>query len=244
MIMNHAPAAKFARLLPALIASLFLAGVAQAKTLHGTVVKIYDGDTLTLQSGKRQYKVRLAQIDAPEKDQPYGQRARLALTELAYWRDARVEAEAEDKYGRVVGTVWVGDYNINQELVRRGMAWVYTQYAHSPGMLALQQEAHLARRGLWSDTNPVPPWEWRHANPSSGRNGWGWLSWLKLWKKNQTEHKPSPAKEKSPQEKQCGSKQTCREMSSCEEARFYLEQCGLTRLDGNGDGIPCESLCR
>lgn len=242
--MDHATSVKLSRTWLALIAGLVLAGAAQAKTLHGTVVKIHDGDTLTLQSGKRQYKVRLAQIDAPEKEQPYGQRAKLTLAELAYWRDARVETEAEDKYGRMVGTVWIGDRNVNQELVRRGMAWVYTQYAHSPDMLRIQQEAHQARRGLWSDANPLPPWEWRHAHPSSGRSGWGWFSWLKQWKKGQTEYKPAQPKEKQPQTTQCGAKQTCKEMSSCEEARFYLEQCGLTRLDGNGDGIPCESLCR
>lgn len=215
-----------------------------ARTLYGTVVGISDGDTLTLLSNQRQYKVRLAQIDAPEREQPYGQRAKRSLSELAYRREARAAVEAEDKYGRTVATVWIDGRNINEEQVRRGMAWVYTQYAHNPELLALQQQAREAQRGLWSASNPVPPWEWRRTHPSSGRSQWGWLSWLKFWKSGNKPTKPAPIREGMNTPQQCGAKQYCKEMTSCEEARFYLEQCGLKRLDANGDGVPCEALCR
>lgn len=228
----------------ALITCFFLALPSHAKTLYGTVVGVSDGDTLTLRSGKRQYKVRLAQIDAPEKDQAYGQRAKHSLADLAYRHEARVETEAEDKYGRTVGTVWIKGSNINEEQVRRGMAWVYTQYAHSPELLTIQQEARQAQRGLWAYAHPISPWEWRHTRPSASHSKWGWLSWLKSWKSEHKESKPAPIREGMNTPQQCGAKQYCKEMTSCEEARFYLEQCGLKRLDGNGDGIPCEALCR
>ncbi|SFN10623.1 Endonuclease YncB, thermonuclease family [Formivibrio citricus] len=227
-----------------LAASLVLPLQVHARTLHGTVIGISDGDTLTLLSNQRQHKVRLAQIDAPEKDQPYGQRAKRSLSDLAYRREARVEVEAEDKYGRTVGTIWINGRNINEEQLRRGMAWVYTQYAHSPELLTIQQEARQAQRGLWADANPTPPWKWRHTRPSASHSQWGWLSWLKFWKSGHKQSKPAPIREGLSTPQQCGAKQYCKEMTSCEEARFYLEQCGLKQLDGNGDGVPCEALCR
>ncbi len=228
----------------ALTALLLLTAPAHAKTLHGTVIKVSDGDTLTLLSGKRQYKIRLTQIDAPEKEQAYGQRARRSLSELSFRQEARVETDVQDKYGRTVGTVWVADRNINMEQVRRGMAWVYTQYSHSRDMLQIEQEARLARRGLWAENKPIPPWEWRHAHPSSSHGNWGWLSWLKSWQYAQTTQQPAPITDRANLVPQCGIPKTCKEMANCEEARFYLERCGLKRLDNNGDGIPCESLCR
>ena len=86
-----------------------------------------------------------------------------------------------------------------------------------------EEEAQDAQRGLWSlpESQRVPPWEWR----------------AKGWK---GEHAKRPAQ----QSRECGAKRTCREMTSCEEARFHLEECGLTRLDGDSDGVPCESICR
>lgn len=193
-------------------------------------------------SGKRHYKIRLAQIDAPEKAQPYGQQAKQALIEQVYRRSVRVEIEVEDKYGRMVGTVWQNGNNINQEQVRRGMAWVYTQYSHDPALIQLEHEARRARRGLWAQTNPTPPWAWRHSHSRTGDDHWGWQQWLKFWRN--PSRKPAPIVSRLPQERQCDNKQSCREMTSCDEARFYLEQCGLKRLDANGDGIPCETLCR
>ena len=104
------------------------------------------------------------------------------------------------------------------------MAWVYRQYLKDKTLLQDEQEAREARRGLWSlpSTEQVPPWEWR----KGARNA--------TTKKEHTENKP---------EFECGTKRYCKEMSSCEEARYYLEHCHLTRLDGDGDGVPCEALC-
>lgn len=210
---------------------------AQARTLTGRVVAVSDGDTLTLLAGSKQYKIRLAQIDAPEKKQPFGQRSRQSLAELAYGRTVDAEVATEDKYGRLVATIRIEGQNINQEQIRRGMAWVYVHYPHSADMLASERQARSERRGLWSQANPVPPWDWRRQQKTG--NDWEWL--LQLLSSQQAQAAKSDAPGLA---YRCGDKLSCKQMRSCEEARFHLQQCGVTRLDGNGDGIPCEALCR
>lgn len=133
-----------------------------AATLHtGKVVGIADGDTLTLLVDRRQVKVRLAEIDAPEQGQLYGTKAREALSALAFGNSAAVLEVDRDRYGRIVGQVYVGGVDVNAKLVRQGYAWVYRKYAKRPRLYELEREAREARRGLWADGNPVPPWEWR-----------------------------------------------------------------------------------
>ena len=120
-----------------------------AADLTGRVVAIQDGDTLTLLTPeRRQVRVRLHAIDTPESRQPYGTRARQELSALAFRQEVRVEVMDTDHYGRTVGQVWVGNLNINAELVRRGAAWVYRQYSRDPQFLALEKDARAARRGL------------------------------------------------------------------------------------------------
>jgi endonuclease YncB( thermonuclease family) len=146
-----------------LFALLLLTAIpAWAETLTGRVVSIADGDTLTLLTPeRRQVKVRLHGIDTPERRQPFGTRAREALSELAFQKPVRVEVQDTDRYGRTVGRVYVGPVDVNAELVRRGMAWVYTRYNRDPALPQLEAEARAARRGLWADPRPVPPWNWR-----------------------------------------------------------------------------------
>lgn len=218
--------------------------LAQAQTLNGQVVGVSDGDTLKLLVGRQEYKVRLGQIDAPESDQAWGQRAKQSLSELAYRKSARVEVEDRDQYGRIVGAVWVDGRNVNLEQVRRGMAWVYRQYARDRAYFVAEDEARGARRGLWDDARPTPPWEWRR-NKKNHEGGWFDQLMGRLRGRPEAVATPRPAlPSRSGAAFQCGSKQTCREMTSCEEARFYLSQCGLKKIDGNGDGVPCEAICR
>ncbi len=150
-------------LLPLLLPLLLLFTLsAQAETLEGKVVKIADGDTLTLlTSANKQIKIRLAGIDTPEKKQPFGKRAKQALANLAFQKQALVEVETKDRYGRTVGTVFVGSQNLNAELVRQGMAWVYREYTSDKRLYALESEAKQSKRGLWLQENPISPWEWR-----------------------------------------------------------------------------------
>jgi hypothetical protein len=157
-----------------------------------------------------------------------------SLSDLVFGKQVRVEQQDIDRYGRVVGRVYAGGLNVNAEQIRRGMAWVYRQYNRDKSLLALEQEAKNNKRGLWSEPNPVPPWEYRHG----GKIG------SKASSSAESKSAQAPVKATAGGARQCGAKRYCNQMASCEEARFYLTQCGLTRLDSDGDGVPCESLCR
>ena len=142
---------------------------ALAERIAGRVVGVADGDTLTvLADGKRQVRVRLGGIDAPERRQPYGTRARQGLSALGFGRAVQVEVEDTDRYGRPVGRVRVGGRDVNAEMVRRGAARVYMRYNRDPSLVPLEAEARAARRGLWAlpEAERVPPWEWRAARRS------------------------------------------------------------------------------
>jgi len=203
---------------------LFLLSLtAAASTVYeGKVVHIADGDTLTILWRGKPLKVRLAEIDTPEKRQPFGMQSKKALAALAFDKRARVIAVTVDRYGRTVGRVYVGRLDVNAELVRQGYAWVYRRYAKDPRLYELEKAARAARRGLWANPRAVPPWEWRHGKKTVQRR----------------------VKAAAGAPFTCGTKRYCREMTSCAEARFYLRKCGLTRLDGDGDGVPCAKLCR
>lgn len=131
--------------------------------LSGRVVKVTDGDTLTLRTPDwYEYTIRLHGIDAPERDQPYGDSATNALTRLLNRRQVNVTIEDIDRYNRLVGTIESEGNNINLVMVRTGHAWWYQQYAKSLRTLAdAETEAREARAGLWADNNPIPPWRWR-----------------------------------------------------------------------------------
>jgi len=130
--------------------------------LGGHVVAVHDGDTLTLLNDRQQIKVRLVEIDAPELGQPFGKRSKQSLSDLCYSKSAVLEARGQDKYGRTLARVTCDGQDANAEQVRRGMAWVYEKYAPKDSPLyRLQDEAKTARRGLWADPSPIPPWEWR-----------------------------------------------------------------------------------
>ena len=152
-------------LIPFLLIFLLLAGICQADTLQGRVVKVADGDTITiLDSARTQHRIRLAQIDAPEKNQPYGQKAKQRMAALVFGKDVLVEVETTDRYGRLVGTVFVGGVDANREMVRSGLAWIYRRYARDPDLYRIEKEARDGKLGLWADPTPTPPWEWRRTH--------------------------------------------------------------------------------
>ncbi|HEV6968097.1 thermonuclease family protein [Roseateles sp.] len=138
-----------------------------AAILFCLIVGISDGDTLTARCGPadaaQTVKVRLAEIDAPEKAQPFGQRSRQALAALCFKRPATVSVQTKDRYGRAVARVECDGLDASAEQVRTGVAWVFDRYVKDRSLYALQDEARAAGRGLWADAAPVAPWEWRSA---------------------------------------------------------------------------------
>jgi endonuclease YncB( thermonuclease family) len=142
-----------------------------AETLTGKVVKVADGDTLTMLVDAQRVKVRLAEIDAPERGQPWGRRAKQALTEKVAGHVVQVETKFNDRYGRRVGHVTCSGRDINRELVREGQAWVYRHWLRDQTLLDDESHARAVRAGLWSlpDTERVPPWEWREAERTRAR---------------------------------------------------------------------------
>ncbi|WP_063767886.1 thermonuclease family protein [Verrucomicrobium sp. BvORR106] len=130
--------------------------------LKGIVVRVHDGDTMTiLTPDKTEVKIRLLGIDAPETGQPYGSAAKKSLSSLVFGREAHLHATGIDKYGRTLGQLHVGDIWVNHEQILRGMAWHYLQYSQDAELAQAEAEARRARRGLWQENKPVPPWLWR-----------------------------------------------------------------------------------
>jgi endonuclease YncB( thermonuclease family) len=194
--------------------------------LEGRVVAVQDGDTLTLLVDSKTVKVRLAGIDTPERGQPWAKRAHQALSDRVFRKEVRVNAVTIDRYGRTVGEVYADNVCVGCELVREGHAWVYRRYNEDPVLLELEQDAREARRGLWGlpESERVPPWEWRRRSSKGDRS-------------------PPVEVELDVGDFACGARKTCGEMRSCAEARFHHAECSLARLDGDGDGVPCEALC-
>jgi endonuclease YncB( thermonuclease family) len=134
-----------------------------AEQFTGKVVGISDGDTISVLREGRAVKVRLHGVDTPEEAQAFGTQAHTFTGEMVFQRDVTVVVHTTDRYGRLVGEVLLSDgRNLNQELVRAGLAWWYRAYAPTDTRLAqLEDEARAAHRGLWAAATPVPPWVWR-----------------------------------------------------------------------------------
>jgi endonuclease YncB( thermonuclease family) len=139
-----------------------------ADTLIGKVVGVADGDTITvLDDQQAQHKVRLMGIDCPEKAQPFGQNAKQSLSDLLFGRSVNVEWQKLDRYERIVGKVMVNGQDANLEQIRRGMAWHFKKYDREQEPLdratysQAEIEARMGYRGLWSEPEPIPPWDWR-----------------------------------------------------------------------------------
>ena len=140
-----------------------LAIIASAAQLQGRVVHVIDGDGLIVLVGEKRVNVRIEHIDAPEKGQPYGTASRQSLIAICGGEVATIQASGKDRNGRTLARVSCNGVDAGAEQVRRGMAWVFERYAPADSLLyAVQAEARAARRGLWAQQEPVPPWKWRH----------------------------------------------------------------------------------
>ena len=144
-----------------ILLAVWIAQPVVAETLSGTVVNVIDGDTLVVQdAGKRKHTVRLAEIDAPERRQPFWRESAVSLANLCFKKEAKVEWTERDERKRVIGYVTCDGKEANAEQLRRGMAWGSPKGARpTSGLLELEAYARLRKIGLWKDENAVPPWE-------------------------------------------------------------------------------------
>jgi endonuclease YncB( thermonuclease family) len=136
--------------------------------IRGRITGIVDGDTISaLILGKQQVRIRIAFIDAPEKGQAFGQRAKVAMSELVFGKDVKLRPHTVDRYGHLVARVIIDNQDAGLELLKQGLCWVYEKYVgEAPPEIqtsywAAQAAAQSGKIGLWQDTVPMPPWEWR-----------------------------------------------------------------------------------
>lgn len=187
----------------------------------GRVINVLDGDTVLVSRDdhlQAPIKIRLVNIDAPEKDQEYGMASRQSMLDMVLNKPVQVVTQAVDDFGRVIATLSVGDLNVNHAQVQRGWAWESSRFHSNKILMMMQQEAQQNRRGLWAGDNPVEP---------------------NIWRKN---HAALPVKDPTEQAKGCD-KRSCAQLQTCDKARQYFLRCGDVSLDGDRDGTPCENLC-
>jgi len=191
-----------------------------AQPLRGKVVGITDGDTLTVLVDRQSVKVRLAEIDTPERGQPWANRTKRALSVKVFGQVVDVQVVDTDRYGRTVAKIYLDRRDINREMVREGHVWVYRKYLRDPALLEDERQARKAELGLWAlpEAQRIPPWEWRHGGATRS-----------LLPQAPTEAPGSAFA--------CGSRRYCRDMTSCEEAGSTsrsVGSCGSTGGRGWG----------
>ena len=222
----HAPVSAKGALLAAGMLCGFLAGIGAATAFaeQAKILSIGDGDTLSVSEGGSRRTIRLVCIDAPEMAQsPYGTQARAALQAMAPLGSfVTVKGGERDRFGRTVAEIWLGNTNVNLELVRQGDAFVYRQYLSGcdrNAYLTAERQAELARLSVWSVPGGITrPWDWRHAGSTRSSSG----------TKSSNSSRPS-------------GRYLCAEVGGWAKAQELLKQ-GYFYLDGDRDGEACEGL--
>lgn len=232
-----------------------LGAVASAATLQGKVVRVFDGDSFAFQAdgGGKPIEIRLKDIDAPEICQPGGTDSREFLRSQVDGKPVRVETAGKDVYGRTLAVLTVDDLNINLRLVAEGHAWsIRTKWNQGP-FVSQERMAQALKRGLHGTPGAVMPSEFRRSKgPCEGATAPEPPD-----AKGEPRAAPKPARgaavapEAGPAPLavagayRCDGRTTCSQMSSCEEARYFLAHCPAVTMDGNHDGVPCErQWCR
>ncbi len=243
----------------------------------GKVVSVSGGDTLKVLHDGREETIRLYGIDTPDNGQSAGLKAKDLTSSLVAGRNIEVESKEVDRYGRTIGLVRVDGVVLNEMIVRNGYAWVFHQYCDEKfcsDWVKTEGEARKQKKGMWSEDNIVPPWEWREQDSGKmsedkspeitpGPNATAETS-VEL-PPAATEGNPSAVQSRpaAPERKttfhdvsrnevlkggsrfRCDGRTYCSQMTSCEEATFFLKNCPGTKMDGNNDGVPCErQWCR
>ena len=142
-----------------------------ADTLNGYVVGVSDGETVkVLDAGKKQHRIRLLGIDAPESNQAFGQKSKQYLSSLIFNKNVSITYKEKDQYGRILGTIFYENENINLKMVQAGLAWHYVYFAKDNKELAeAEAAARKEKLGLWADPNPMPPWDFRRQKKNNAK---------------------------------------------------------------------------
>jgi endonuclease YncB( thermonuclease family) len=133
-------------------------------TFYGQVIAILDGDTIKVMKEGKEVKIRLAEIDCPEKSQAFGMAAKKFTSDLIFKKEVKIEYENLDQYGRIIGKVYLNDTYVNAEIVKHGYAWHYRQYSKNQILAEYETKARLQKIGLWTENSPIAPWEFRKFN--------------------------------------------------------------------------------
>lgn len=145
-----------------IITFLLIACNSHSLKISGVVTSVKDGDTIEILYNKRPYRIRLNGIDCPEKSQAFGNRAKQYTSELCYRKLVTANITDTDRYGRYLADIVLPSGRIlNEELLKAGLAWHYKQYSKSKRLAELERLSRKARRGLWSQKDPIPPWKFR-----------------------------------------------------------------------------------
>ena len=128
------------------------------------VTKVIDGDTIEVRQEKRNYKVRLSEIDAPEINQKFGTESKNYLASLVLNEEIELIYITEDRYGRIVAKIYKDNKDINRSMVRNGLAWVYDYYVEDQSLYNDQNLAKKNSFNIWSEASPTPPWVFRRSN--------------------------------------------------------------------------------
>jgi endonuclease YncB( thermonuclease family) len=160
-----------------LLFALALLPIVAHADFTGQVVGVTDGDSIKVMHESKAAKIRLIGIDCPETRQPFGTRARHFTSQLAFRKAVTVRETGRDRYGRTLGEVILPDgRSLNEELLKAGLAWWFRKYSKAVRLEELERQAREAKRGLWAEPNPVPPWEWRKRPRDRRSNFAGLLS--------------------------------------------------------------------
>ena len=124
-------------------------------------IKVIDGDTIHAQHNGDKIKIRLVEIDAPEMDQPFGAQSKNFLNRLLYKKNVTLISQGEDRYGRILGEIYVDGQSANRSMIRSGFAWVYDRHVEDLSLYEYQDQAKAKNLGLWRGDDPIAPWVWR-----------------------------------------------------------------------------------
>ena len=140
----------------------YVIAYSQITSFRGRVVAVKDGDTFKVLYQNKEYTIRLAHIDCPEKKQPFGTKAKQYASVLCFSKNVLVKSDGKtDRNGRIIGEIFVENICVNKELVKKGLAWHFKKYSKNNEYAQLEISARQRKIGLWNDKKPISPWDWR-----------------------------------------------------------------------------------